>query len=327
MSAEEAYREKQRFIADAEARLRRRLTDTERRLLALIFERIIHRLDVTDERNARVISSAKNQNLLNTLAQIHKDFTRPRTIDTVAQFARDAMKLPTYGGVYLGKISDMEADRIAAIRKTTEALLRSKLGLTDTMNLKAGGYLQSVIEDVTVRNKLRAIVDRAITEGGHLTSLRKSINDYLVGPQGTGGAMSRQAEGQLFDTLMETDRASDKDMATQIGLQGAVYVGGLIETTRRFCCELDTKAWTLSEMEAMNAKARDGQPWSGYKGDVQIYCGGWNCRHGWRWVGNSALLRMRPDLEIVPGTKLVRQKVGVEPQQRNKGCNQKVRKG
>ena len=80
------------------------------------------------------------------------------------------------------------------------------------------------------------------------------------------------------------------------------------------------------DVQAMNEAARNGKKWSGYKGDVEIYCGGWNCRHGWRWVGNSALLRMRPDLEVIKGTKKLRPKVGVPPQPRNTGCA-KVKKG
>lgn len=317
MSAEEAYREKQRFIADAERRLRRRLSEVERSLLTLIFERIINRLDIDDQ---RLTNTPANQNLLNTLGTIHREFTKPANVKVVADFARTAMGLPVRGGRYFGSITGETADRIKALQRMAEDLLRAKLGLTDTMNLKAGGYLQTVIEDVTVRNKLRAIVSRAIEEGGHLTSLRTSIREYLIGTKATQGALTRQAEGQLFDTLMDVDRASDLAMANDLELQGAVYVGGLIETTRTICCELDTKAWTRAEMDALNEQARNGNPWSGYKGDIEIYCGGWNCRHGWRWVTNSALMRMRADLEIVPGTKKVRYRDGVPQQMRNGGC-------
>ena len=323
MSAEEAYRAKQEFLAASEARLRRQLTTTEKKLLTIIFERVIDRMDVS---GSRVQNNVTNNELLNSLGRIHKEFTRPANIKVAAQFARNVMELPIRGGEYFGRISEGQAAQISSITDMTRELLRSKLGLTDSMGLKPGGFLQSVVEDTAVQNGLRAVIARSIDNGGHFGSLRTNIRNYLVGTEDSQGAMTRQAEGMLFDTLMEADRASDLAFADQLGLQGGVYVGGLIETTRRFCCELDTKAWTREEMQAMNEAARNGKKWSGYKGDVEIYCGGWNCRHGWRWVGNSALLRMRPDLEVIKGTKKLRPKVGVPPQPRNTGCA-KVKKG
>lgn len=318
MSAEEAYQAKQEFLAASEARLRRQLTTTERKLLTIIFERVIDRMDVS---GSRVQNNVTNNELLNTLGRIHKEFTRPATVKTTAEFARNVMELPRFGGEYFNRISPEQASRIGTIEDMTRDLLRSKLGLTDKMDLKPGGYVQSVIEDTTVQNGLRNVIARSINEGGHFGSLRTNIRNYLAGTEDSQGALTRQAEGQLFDTLMEADRASDLAFANQLGLEGAVYVGGLIETTRRFCCELDTKAWTRDEMAAMNKLANEGKKWNGYKGDVEVYCGGWNCRHGWRWVGTSALLRMRPDLENVKGTKKVRYKIGAIPQERNGGCS------
>jgi hypothetical protein len=101
VSAEEAYREKQRFIADAERRLRRRLSEVERSLLTLIFERIINRLDIDDQ---RLTNTPANQNLLNTLGTIHREFTKPANVKVVADFARTAMGLPVRGGRYFGRL-------------------------------------------------------------------------------------------------------------------------------------------------------------------------------------------------------------------------------
>lgn len=318
MSAEEAYNAKQVFVASSEARLRRSLTATERRLLTIIFDRVINNMDVS---GSNVQNNVTNNNLLNTLGSIHKEFTRPMYTKVVADFARTVMELPALGGEYFMRISDVQAASIETIADLSRELLRSKLGLTEALNLKPGGFLNEVIADTTFQNGLRGIIARAINEGGHYGSLRTQINDYLLGNEVKQSAMTKRAETVLFDTLMDNDRASDLAFADKLGLQGGVYVGGLIDTTRKFCCELDTKAWTRDEMAAINKRAEDGHKWSGWKGDVRIYCGGHNCRHGWRWVGNSALLRMRPDIEVVPGTKLVRYKVGVAPQERNKGCS------
>ena len=70
-------------------------------------------------------------------------------------------------------------------------------------------------------------------------------------------------------------------------------------------------------MAALNAQANAGKKWSGYKGDIEVYCGGHECRHGWDWVSSSMLLRSRPDLEMVPGKGpfKVRYKAGFLPQQ------------
>lgn len=318
MSAEEAYREKQRFIAESERRLRRQLSETERNLLGMLFERVIDRMDT---KGGVLQGSADNHDRLNALGRIHKDFTTPRTTRTVARFASDIMQLPVHGGRYFGIISPDMAERINSSQRIATDLLRARLGLTEGGGLNAGGYLQSVIEDTTIRNRLRAIIARAIDEGGHVTSVRTQVREYLIGKEGGAGAMTIQADRQLVDTMMDADRASDSLFATDLQLQGAVYTGGLIETTRTICCQLDAKAWTREEMQALNDRAANGRPWSGYKGDIETHCGGWNCRHGWRWLGTAALLRLRPDLERIPGTKLVRYKVGTTPQPLNTGCS------
>jgi hypothetical protein len=312
MSAEELYQEKQRFIAASERRLRRALTAVEREMLSMIFERIIDKMVGGDP--------GGNHRILSDLGRIHREFIRPANVKIVAQFARDVMTLPGRSERLFGAISPEMAQRLAEIRKASEGLLRARLGLTSGMNLVSGGYLQSVIEDTSVRNKLQGIIQRAIDDGGDFGMLRTRIRDYVIGTGEAPGALTQKADQQLFDALMDADRSGDKANADELGLQGAVYAGGIIETTRQICCELNARAWTRDEMAALNAKAEAGKKWSGWKGDIMIHCGGHNCRHGWNWVSNTRLVRLRPDLEIIPGTKLVRYKADVPPQAFNTGC-------
>src|SRR6185295_16084893 len=114
MSAEEIYKDKQRFIAEAERSLRRRLTVMERQMLTMIFERIIERLDIKDTAIAR---TAANQRLINDLGRIHREFTRPQNIKIVAAFARDVMTLPERSERLFNAISDGMATRLADVRK------------------------------------------------------------------------------------------------------------------------------------------------------------------------------------------------------------------
>jgi hypothetical protein len=317
MSAEELYAEKQRFIAASERRLRRAFTSVERDMLALIYERIIDKM-ITGDPGA-------NHRILTDLARIHREFIRPANVKIVRQFASDVMTLPERSERLFSVISEGMAGRLADIRRASEGLLRARLGLTSGMNIVPGGYLQSVIEDPSIRNKLQGLIQRAIDDGGDFGLLRTRIREYVIGTGEAPGALTQKADQQLFDAFMDADRSGDKANADMIGLQGAVYDGGLIETSRQLCCELNGRAWTRDEMEALNAKAEAGKKWSGWKGDIMIYCGGHNCRHGWNWVSNTRLLRLRKDLELVPGTTMVRYKVGIAPQSFNAGCTKAER--
>jgi len=112
-------------------------------------------------------------------------------------------------------------------------------------------------------------------------------------------------------------------------LDHSLVQGGIIDTTREICFKLNRLVWTRADMAALNAQANAGKKWSGYKGDIEVYCGGHECRHGWDWVSSSMLLRSRPDLEMVPGKGpfKVRYKAGVLPQQINAGWKRLHRVG
>lgn len=314
MSELEAYQAKQRFLKAAEDKIRRRLSEMEKRLLTKIFENVIDSFEMKD---GVVPRNAANTALLDKLGQVFQDFMRTDMVKTVEIFASDLLTTKDLNLAYFRLIDGVQA---AALKRASEAgdrYLRNTFGIKTDGSLKASGFLQEVIEDNTVRQKVRQAISRSIDEGGRMALIRSRVREVVTGKDGKAGELSKKWERDVLDTLQEGSAATEQAIAVEVGLLGAIWQGGLIKNTRKFCCQLDGKAWTREELDTLGQR-----DWSGKKpGSIFINRGGYGCRHGLRWIGTARILRMRPDLELKDG-KLVSTTGAMQPF--NSGCEKRA---
>lgn len=304
MSEEEAFQAKLKFLADAEGTLRRRLTQAERFLLSKVVSQILDRMTL-DAGN--ITASDANFELLDKVSQIYAEFVKSHMLPIAANLATAFLEIPSLNSRYYAILAPTKRmkDLIQTITQGSADYIRSKIGLDAEGNLKPGGYLQELAEDTTIRNELRRIMATAVEGEVDLQGLRRQLRNYLQGtPElqriegepvpAKPGALEKRFDKEAFDTLQEADRNVNLRMSDKLGLQFAVYRGGIIERTRRWCCERNDKVWTRDEMETFN-----DSDWPGKKGDCEIFGGGHRCRHVWMFIATTRGLKARPDIKEI----------------------------
>lgn len=201
-----------------------------------------------------------------------------------------------------------------AITEQVRGFMYDRLGLSTSGSVLSGGYLDQTIQDRSFLEPIRQVISKGVASGQRFDELVRDVKALVQGTDDNVGTFKRYYKTQLFDALQSTDAQQGKLYADRLKMDAARYVGGIVENTRRFCCERNGLVFTREEMQAMNRLS-----WSGKKGPVETDRGGYECIHQWRWIANVSAIRYRPDLELDQDGRLV-SRAGAAAPPLNSGC-------
>ena len=181
--------------------------------------------------------------------------------------------------------------KLLPIAKRTEANVKSWLGIEDG-ELKPNGYLDTLINSEAAKTVIKNASFKAVYTGEGWETTKKNFSEIIKGDRFTLGAFERYHRNYSYDLYSQLDRATGKIYAQEIGLQFAIYEGGIIETSREFCKEHNGNVYHISEIEKFNPKTAK-QP--NYNPVTDL--GGYGCRHHLNWIPQSLALLLRPEAE------------------------------
>src|SRR5262249_41168603 len=93
---------------------------------------------------------------------------------------------------------------------------------------------------------------------------------------------------ELVTTRMAYSRVVHMEKAKRAGITKFLYVGPDDDITRPFCHEHVDQVFTAEEIARMD---------NGQDLPVEIYCGGFNCRHHWRPVSDELAEELQQEQE------------------------------
>lgn len=182
--------------------------------------------------------------------------------------------------------STAAAERLGGIREVLAGRFLIAAGeFTDTTGLKAplGGF---------ARRSLEALADDRLdmasrTIRNYLGDVRSAVLDSVVlgkrpDPDAIidnlGDAAFRHVKTELNTAGMAFQRLTHIKKAEKAGITKFLYVGPDDERTRPFCAEHVDRVYSLEEIRAMD---------NGQGLPVEVYGGGYNCRHHWRPISDE----------------------------------------
>lgn len=145
----------------------------------------------------------------------------------------------------------------------------------DQRLLMASSVVSGYVDDV------RSIVLDAVVSG-------KKINAKDIVQASEGKAISH-IETEINTTLMAYQRILHKEKAKKAGITKFLYVGPDDAIIRPFCQEHVDGIYTDEEIAEMD---------NGMSLPVEIYCGGYNCRHHWRPVSDELAAELEAEGQI-----------------------------
>jgi len=258
------------FIKETKTKVKR----IEQKLYTAVLEHYSDNLDITDGR-IRLDGNIKTiESLWKAIStKLEKD------IALLGKFVIDA--IDDLFDVTLDDVKTMDVRALEigdAVKK--QVMDHAKKSITAQTDL-SGVYSQIKSKSVSLMSKY---------DGISLKELRETLQKSIV----IDGMIDRYWSRWTGDIYNQYQRAGGNEIRKELGLKYAMYEGGLIETSRKFCEDKNGEVFTEQEIQAWADEDWPGKN-EGYVPELD--CGGYNCRHRLRWISKELAEELRPELK------------------------------
>ena len=227
----------------------------------------------------------KNGNVRATAANLRKINRIKREIESLVLNPKYLKEIKTFTEAF-NKGSALQTAYFTTIKKdfTTpqfiETLRQASIENTKIALTEAG--IQANIVD-----KAGEIIQRNITEGASFSDLIDDMRNFLTETPQSVGALKRYTSQIVTDSLNTYAAEYNRFVSDSLNLEWYIYSGSLIKDSREFCKSLIKKEWVhKSEFGAVahgnfipKPKDLKGLKPGTNADTLQIFRGGWNCRH------------------------------------------------
>jgi hypothetical protein len=173
--------------------------------------------------------------------------------------------------------------RIADIQ--VELMRQSKIIAVDLLTNE--GYKSRI--DQTFRVPLNA----ALQGGSNLRETIRSLREIVQGDGKADGRVLANVKTYANTTFATADRTLSNTIYKDLSIEWFRYVGGEIDTTRKFCEERTGKYFHKLEIEQWGNDEWSGQIEGTNSENIFVVAGGWNCRHS---IMGVPIARVPPDV-------------------------------
>jgi hypothetical protein len=179
-----------------------------------------------------------------------------------------------------------DTKKLDEIKQKTNQVLNKRLGLLPDGKVKPKGFIDKMITDSSIQKTIIKEVRKAITNNYDLNMLKETLKKVIVGSPESTGVFERHYNTFAKDILNTIDNANNKIYADELGLQHAIYAGGLIKTSRSLCLKNNGKIFTTDQIEALKNDPFIKKMYGDNIADYNPYetPGGYGCLHGWDWI-------------------------------------------
>lgn len=254
--------------------------------------------DGMDRDGDRIKNTLKNRRLLVLVDNVFTDFAKGKGLEVGATVISGVTKVINYNEKYFSLFT--KPAELAPLQETTINTLSDWLGITDKGLLKPNGYLETLINDPRIRNQVKDITLKTVVNQSGFFETKKVLRQYLTDTEENGGAgaLRKYYRNFVYDTISTVDRTASKLTADKLKLNYAIYEGGLIKTSRKFCITHNGKVYSREEIADFDPK--EAKP-PGYNPFTDL--GGYACRHHLNWIPDAVAFAMRPELRLKPVPK------------------------
>lgn len=280
--------ERTKLIDALLAALDKSVNTVQRALLQRFTTDWVNSLDV-DTDTGRIKNTLRNKRLLNSIDTIFTQYIKTDGVIIAKAMVDGVNSILDFNGRYY-KAFNTHAE-LNPIKPQAKSLIESWLGLKGNGWLEGNGYLAKTISDPKVLGELKNFALRAVMGQQGYQSTLAATKEFIMGNKPGAGLLERYYRNFVYDTYSQVDRATAEVYATKLKMDYAIYEGGLIKTSRKFCKEHNGNVYTRDEIA--NFDPSEAVP-PNYNPFTDM--GGYGCRHHYNWIPFSVAVLIRPDL-------------------------------
>jgi hypothetical protein len=287
---------KRTFIEQRQQFMKKHIAASERKLYDQVFNKVISQLETE---SGNIISSSKNLTLATDVDAIYRNFNKREYTNILRKFSKDLGRISDLNSDYFKTVADdTTPKRFDSVNKEVKTFMSKRIGLNSKSEVVKDGYLDRLIKDEALKNKIKDGIIKGITNKTPVAQVVKKLEKIIVGSPDVEGGLVKHFNQHMNDTYNQFDRTTSKMFAEKLDLRFFIYQGGKIKTSRPFCIKHDNKCYTVQEAEKWKSQIGDKDGPIADKNDYNplVDCGGYNCRHSLDFISNSLAKRYRPDL-------------------------------
>lgn len=269
--------------------LQKEVGNVQKALLTRFVEDWVNKLDV-DKDTGLIKNTLRNKRLLDNVDTIFVDYVKTDGVVIAKTMVDGINQILDFNGDYYKGLD--QTAMVVPIKAEAKALIESWLGLKGNGYLTGNGYLAKTISDPKILGDLKNVALRSVVGQQGYRSTLEEVKNFISGNKEQAGLLEKYARNFVYDTYSQVDRVTAAVFADKLQLDYAMYEGGLIKTSRKFCRERNGKVFTRAEIADMLPK--EGIP-PNYNPFNDM--GGYGCRHHWNWMGYTLAVFFRPDLK------------------------------
>lgn len=268
--------------------LQDKLVDVQGKLLSRFITEWVDTLDVDDETGV-IKNTLRNKRLLENVDKVFTSYVKTDGVVIAKTMMDGIQQILDFNGKYYKNFATHA--ELAPLKPQVKSLVESWLGLKGNGALEGNGYLAKTISDPRILGDLKNLALKAVVGQQGYKETLKTVKNFIDGNKDTAGLLEKYHRNFVYDTISQVDRATSGMFADKLGLNYAIYEGGLIKTSRKFCKDRNGKVFTKEEIAAFRPK--EGIP-DNYNPFQDL--GGYGCRHHLNWISYAVAVALRPDL-------------------------------
>lgn len=257
-----------------------------------LFKKLISDLvDNLDREGDQIKNTLRNKRMIALVDNVFTDYAKGKGLEVAASVIKGVSQVMDFNGKYFEVFT--EPAKLAPIHDVVKGNLTDWLGISKTGKVQPNGYLDTLINDPNIKNQVKDLTVKSVFNQAGYQETKKILSDFVTGNEETGGvgAMKKYYRNFVYDTFSQIDRTSGKLYADKLQLNYAIYEGGLVEKSRKFCIDRNGKVFTREEIAEFDPP--EAKP-PGYNPFFDL--GGYGCRHHLNWIPDAVAFALRPDL-------------------------------
>jgi hypothetical protein len=271
------------------AELQKEVLNIQGKLLTRFVTDWVDSLDVNEDTGV-IKNTLRNKRLLANVDTIFAQYVKTDGVVIAKTMLDGVQQILDFNGKYFKNFATHA--ELVPIQSQVKTLMESWLGLKGNGALEGNGYLAKTISDPRILGDLKDFALKAVVGQQGYKDTLKGVKTFIDGNKDTAGLLEKYHRNFVYDTYSQVDRATSGVFADKIGLDYAIYEGGLIKTSRKFCKEHNGKVYTREEIAAF-------LPTEGIPPNYNPFqdLGGYGCRHHLNWISYAIAVVFRPDLQ------------------------------
>ncbi len=302
-STDKIHKDKLKFLLRRENNLKKNVSVAEKKLLSVIVDKFMDKLEVE---GGKIVQNAKNIRLTTALDAIFNSFDKDINSKLINSYINDINGAKEINTKYFAAF-EPNKKKFKGIAVDVDDLIDARIGIKPNGKLAKGGFLDNFNKDPRLLNDFKELVTKGITGNISRTEMNSQVRRYIVGAEGANGQLQKHYSNFIYDTYQQVDNLGSSNYAVALNMQSFIYSGGLIKTTRNFCCQRNGKVWTVKEAQKWQNLSFTGKS-NPYNPLINL--GGYNCRHSTQYLSNITAAKRRSDLKLDKQGNLIKDASG-----------------